>query len=157
MASSGRQLVGWRILAGASQWPSAKPSRQAVEWKRRCIRAPSSLCRALLPSAVGLRGPPALQAPAQAPGHLQQLATSWHAKSCHWCPACRTSGCSTGRGGSLERGDRPVRWGKWPGGQSQAETPCHSLPSLSSLPGLLALLCRPQKHLALDWLLGGSP
>lgn len=40
-------------------------------------------CSALLPLAAGLRGLPADQAPVHAPGHLQQLATSSHAKNCH--------------------------------------------------------------------------
>lgn len=87
-----RQLPGvgcgitWQALSEATylgqSLPMAKPSRPAAELKLRCSRDPSPPCRALLPSAAGLLGFPGGQALVDAPGHLQQLATSSHAKRC---------------------------------------------------------------------------
>lgn len=80
--SLGQQSAGQHVLARASQWPLEKPSQAAVELNLRRSLAPSHHCSTLLLSAAGLLGSPAGQVPAQALGHIQQLATCNHAKSC---------------------------------------------------------------------------
>lgn len=130
-----RQLPGvgcgvtWDVVSGAAYFgqslPMALGKAQPVELKLRCSMDTSHSHSALLLSAAGLLGSPAGQAPAQAPGCIQQLASCSYAKSFSsakfegfgvlvWPPGPHRCWLSQRKERQLEKGS----WSggnKWPG------------------------------------------